>query len=680
MQAECKKCGHVWEETGEGGYYACPECGTMYARAALPHPHAEEPEDDGSDARAEAGAEEIPDEVGPEAPGSEGPPAPPPRERRPPVALLRRDEDERPRIPARWLAAVAAVLAAAAGGWLVWSWVFKHPGWELNDEPPRYGVPGIEEILAADYLELKQRAGWGDAQAQYAMGVRWAYGEDHVHARDVEGMARADIEAQSREYFVAAAMQGYPPAQTVMAVEDGYPGLSRRDPIEEPRRMRDAAGKDYPPAWYVSGLWAVHASPRQEDPADQSLMRHDGLLAIERAALAGYAPAEHWTAIAHWCGLHGFDRDEEAAATWMARAATDGSPLARRQVVELYAERVAEPSPVEARAWALLGGDDAGATSVELTDIQVRHAELRAGELRDQARAEVDPIPTPGHVPWPRIEDLDCGAARRPAPPAPTAGTSIRTTGELASRSTVEQRRIARDTTCDETCVTAWIGPDGGEVALTDGTTVVYAPGEVSQLMEVTLEPVSPIPWGNPGEASPLGTAVRVHQLTDENPRGSLRVPAPGDLRHPRARDFVMVHGALVPTGGMTDDGKLWDGVRFEGTARRAYQLTDGLVVFSAVKLPSRAIQAFHSSDPTRVIAVNGEESGYITVNCKPWCRVDLDGKYIRNSPIKQYAVAPGPHRLELACGTCRSAPIIVQSFNVEAGETYTSVRNHFVD
>jgi len=595
------------------------------------------------------------------------------------VARLERAEGEKFKIPMRWVLAGAALLAIALVGYGIWSRSVRNPGWDLTDEPPLYGVASVDEILAADYMDLKQRAEWGNAQAQYAMGVRWAYGEKYVRRGDLEGMANADIEAQSKEYFSLSARQGYPPALTVLAVEDAYPVLARRGSTEEPRRLRDAAAKDYPPAWYLRGLWAVRTADRLEDSAQASVLRHEGLLGIERAAQAGHAPAEHWTAIAHWCGLHGFDRDEGAAVEWMTRAATHGSPEAQEQVVELYLKRTSEPSPVEAQAWSLAtGAGDTGAR-FGLTEIQARHAELRSAELRDTLLPPVGPLPTPGRVPWPRLDDLDCPGAPRGSETTPPR-TEERTAYEQSSGdpSLVERKRVARDTVCDQRCVTAWIGPDGGEVSLPDGTALVYAPGEVSQLVEVTLQPLSPMRWEAPGHATPVGTAVWVHQLTDETPRASIRVPAPPDRQRLRARDFVMVQGEMVPTGGMSEDGTLWDGVKFEGQAAHAATLRDGQVSFHHRELPDRVHQVFLAADPDRVFESMGLESGYVTLNCKPWCRVRLDGEYVRNSPIKNYAVAPGPHHVELECGRCSTPQTIEHSFTVEAGETYTSVRNEF--
>ena len=663
MQAECKKCGHEWEETGGGGYYACPGCGTMYARASLPHPHE-------ADEATPGDEPDAPDDAPPVAPV-----APPPRKPRPPLAQLDRDDDERPRIPARWLLAGVAVVAACVGAWLVWSWKVKNPGWDLTDEPPRFGVPSTDETLAADYLDLKQRAGWGDAEAQYAMGVRWAHGEDHVHKVDAEGMANADIEAQSREYFVAAARQGYPPAQTVLAVEDGFPMLAHGGPIEEPRRMRDAAAKDYPPAWYVRGLWAIHASDRLEDSAEASVLRHEGLLAVERSARARYAPAEHWTAIAHWCGLHGFDEDQEATATWMTRAAIDGSPQARPQVAELHAWRLAEPSPVEAHAWAsVLAEDGAGRGVGPLTEVQSGMADLRAEGRRRQLRGGVGPLPPPRDIPWPRLEDLDCGRARRQAPPS----AAVEPTG-TPSLVTAEQRRVARDATCGEACVTAWIGPDGGEVALPDGTNLVYAPGAVSGLVEVTLEPVAPVPWDPPAPATRVGAAFRVHAIADDPPEASLRVPVPPGVDHPRAGDFLRVHGEVAGAGGASADGTLGGAGEFKGLGHPATGVASGTVRFPPAIFPSRPVQVFHTpAVPTPVGAAAGEASAYLTINCKPWCTVWLDGRLVRNSPIKHHAIPAGEHHLALRCGPCRSAQILIREFHVAAGETYTSVRNEF--
>lgn len=73
-----------------------------------------------------------------------------------------------------------------------------------------------------------------------------------------------------------------------------------------------------------------------------------------------------------------------------------------------------------------------------------------------------------------------------------------------------------------------------------------------------------------------------------------------------------------------------------------------------------------------------GDDAAYLTLNSKPWSHAFLDGKYLRVTPVKDRAIPPGEHAVELRCGGCDEDQTKAFEFTVSAGETYTSVRNAF--
>ncbi len=74
----------------------------------------------------------------------------------------------------------------------------------------------------------------------------------------------------------------------------------------------------------------------------------------------------------------------------------------------------------------------------------------------------------------------------------------------------------------------------------------------------------------------------------------------------------------------------------------------------------------------------DGEDAAYLTLNARPWATIYLDGEMVRNTPLVDWAIAPGSHTLLLRCGNCVPPQEKTQEFSVEPGETHVSVRNEF--
>jgi hypothetical protein len=74
----------------------------------------------------------------------------------------------------------------------------------------------------------------------------------------------------------------------------------------------------------------------------------------------------------------------------------------------------------------------------------------------------------------------------------------------------------------------------------------------------------------------------------------------------------------------------------------------------------------------------DGEDAAFLTLNSKPWSTVFLDGEMLRNTPIKDWKIAPGSHTLVLRCGNCNPPQEKTEKFTVDPGATHISVRNEF--
>ena len=69
-----------------------------------------------------------------------------------------------------------------------------------------------------------------------------------------------------------------------------------------------------------------------------------------------------------------------------------------------------------------------------------------------------------------------------------------------------------------------------------------------------------------------------------------------------------------------------------------------------------------------------GSGPAYISVNTRPWTKVYVDGRFVRNTPLMRHQVTPGTHRLTLINEDFNIRQTV--SVRVKAGETKQIVRN----
>ncbi len=227
-------------------------------------------------------------------------------------------------------------------------------------------VPRDAPEIEGDSLALvRQAAEGGDAQAQYALGVRYAAGA---------GVPQ-DFEEASAWYH-AAALQGVARAQFHLGVMYAFGIGVDRDDEEAYRWVRRAAEQGDAEAQYNVGMFFATGTGVPESD-------RRALVWYQRAADQHFPPAEFSLGVMHRVG-RGVMQSESQAAIWFAESAEHGHADAQQTLASMYAFGQGVPRDyVEAYKWFSLAAVSHGP-----------HAEDQASaaaHMRDLLAARMDP-------------------------------------------------------------------------------------------------------------------------------------------------------------------------------------------------------------------------------------------------------------------------------------------------
>lgn len=153
---------------------------------------------------------------------------------------------------------------------------------------------------------LKQRAGRGDANAQYALGLE--YGRRYQFQ-------------ESNQWYLRAAEQGHARAQHMMGVRFVFGQGVERNPVEATKWFTKAAAQGEPNSQFSLGLRYVRGEGVPKDFAKASQW-------FKRAAEQGHAEAQRSLGRRHAAG-EGVKQNRSEALKWYLVAAAHGDGESR---------------------------------------------------------------------------------------------------------------------------------------------------------------------------------------------------------------------------------------------------------------------------------------------------------------------------------------------------------------
>jgi len=181
-----------------------------------------------------------------------------------------------------------------------------------NVPPAGSPLSSLNDIIAA--------ANRGDAEAQNALGVKYAKGED--------GLPRDDTKAV--EWYQKAADQGNAKGETNLGdmYFFGRGGLNK-DPTQALSWYLKAADQNFPDAQYRLGyMYEKGVGATQDVQRAVKLYR--------AAASEGYPDAENLLGILLATGSDGVPRDDDEAVVWYRKAADQGFAKAQKNLGDMY--------------------------------------------------------------------------------------------------------------------------------------------------------------------------------------------------------------------------------------------------------------------------------------------------------------------------------------------------------
>jgi serine/threonine-protein kinase len=179
---------------------------------------------------------------------------------------------------------------------------------------------GSNAAVPAALAEIVQAADRGDPEAQNALGLKYAMGED--------GLRRDDTKAV--EWYRKAALQGFAKAQTNLGdmYFYGRGGLDKSY-LEAFAWYLKAAQQEFPGAEYRLGSMYEHGLGTGTD-----LQR--AVTLYRSAADHGYAAAQNVLGVLCATGSDGVPQDDKQAVEWYRKAAEQGLAKAQKNLGDMY--------------------------------------------------------------------------------------------------------------------------------------------------------------------------------------------------------------------------------------------------------------------------------------------------------------------------------------------------------